>query len=110
MAVMKTIMDEDCEHGLSLALCAGPNHYPDDSMDDFPVTYSDAASQYHAQGMPCPFDCAACDPNNAIDDYDPAWDDGLVQVDADKWIKPEITSWEQLPGGDCDMSDLYPPF
>lgn len=28
------------------------------------------AAWYHSQGLPCPFDCAACDPS--YDDYDDA--------------------------------------
>jgi hypothetical protein len=34
------------------------------------ATMADAAREYHHQGLPCPYDCAACDLGAAF--YDPA--------------------------------------
>lgn len=57
-----------CQHGLRADLCAGPGHYPADS-DGPAATMRDAAGQYHAQGLPCPYDCAACDLSIGYEGY-----------------------------------------
>lgn len=70
-------LTEDCEHGLSAALCAGPGHYPDDDRSWQPAaTMSDAHSEWHRNaGVPmgqpgCPQD--ACDGDYYWDDEDPS--------------------------------------
>lgn len=61
---------QDCEHGLSAALCAGPNHYPADTDEHYSTAEltSLTAAQYHARGEGCPWDCSRC-PGNREEDY-----------------------------------------
>lgn len=46
---------------------AAYNEYLDE-RNSAPATMSDIAGEYHRQGLPCPFDCAACDMGRDEDD------------------------------------------
>jgi hypothetical protein len=75
---------DTCEHGMSLDLCAGPQHYPNDDMAPM-ATMSDAHSEWHRNtGVPmghagCPQD--ACDgPYHDDEDCPECGGNGTVEV------------------------------
>lgn len=103
-------MTQECEHGLSAALCAGSMHYPAEDGQDYPVTVSDAAGQYHAQGLPCPFDCAACDQPNEADFYvEPEPD--IHEYPSQSWLEEENYEYAMDTEHGIDFPvDDDPPF
>lgn len=78
VAAEQPAADEMCEHQMSAWLCAGPNHYPSaeqeraDSSEWMTTSQlmSAAASQYHARGEGCPWDCANCPGNREAEEYE----------------------------------------
>lgn len=69
-----------CEHQMSAALCAGPDHYPSaeqeraDSSEWMTTSQlmSATSADYHRRGENCPWDCSRCPGNIAADEAERA--------------------------------------
>src|SRR6059058_3567540 len=80
VAAEQPAADEMCEHQMSAWLCAGPDHYPSaeqeraDSSEWMTTSQlmSATASQYHARGEGCPWDCSRCPGNVEADEAERA--------------------------------------